>query len=92
MLLVSEIDGQHYPQNKLALFLIGKNAEKQIVSGSAGIFLFECLHRNKMLCGLSEPGAGYCSQWQKNKIKSQLLFIVHRKGAGHCNQGTAIRW
>lgn len=82
---VSEIDGQLYPQNKLASFLIGKNSFRNgVVSTSAriGFALKDKWCRNKMQGGLAAWGwVLFPKTKKKGKISRQLFVVICRKDA-----------
>lgn len=91
---VSEIDGQLYPQNKLASFLIGKNSFRSgVVSTSAriGFALKDKWCRNKMQGGLEAWGWVLFPKTKKERKKypnSSFLWFAERTQHGGHNQGT----
>lgn len=82
---VSEIDGQLYPQNKLASFLIGENSFRNgVVSTSAriGFALKDKRCRNKMQGGLAAWGwVLFPKTKKKGNISRQLFLVIRREDA-----------
>jgi len=69
-------------------FLLERALRSRVVITSARIFLFESGCRNRMLGGLS---LGLAIVPSVKKTSRLLFFIIHRRDAGHRNEGIAIR-